>query len=85
MSLPIPSSGNGFEGAILQKSKHADEQKMLGGILRKPARVSRWRKQEMGVDELAEKVGRVTELLKLCRDRLYKTEENIDKILNPDP
>ena len=40
---------------------------------------------EMGVDELAEKVGRVTELLKLCRDRLYKTEENIDKILNPDP
>ena len=39
----------------------------------------------MGVDELAEKVGRVTELLKLCRDRLYKTEENIDKILNPDP
>ena len=40
---------------------------------------------DMGVDELAEKVGRVTELLKLCRDRLYKTEENIDKILNPDP
>lgn len=40
---------------------------------------------EMGVDELAEKVGRVTELLKLCRDRLYKTEEKIDKILNPEP
>ena len=39
---------------------------------------------DLGVDELAEKVGRVTELLKLCRDRLYKTEENIDKILNPD-
>ncbi len=40
---------------------------------------------DMGVDELAEKVGRVTELLKLCRDRLYKTEEKIDKILNPEP
>lgn len=40
---------------------------------------------DMGVDELAEKVGRVTELLKLCRDRLYKTEEQINKILNPDP
>ena len=40
---------------------------------------------DMGVDELAEKVSRVTELLKLCRDRLYKTEEKIDKILNPDP
>ena len=38
---------------------------------------------DMGVDELAEKVSRVTELLKLCRDRLYKTEEKIDKILNP--
>lgn len=37
---------------------------------------------ELGVDELAEKVRRVTELLKLCRDRLHKTEEQIDKILN---
>jgi len=39
---------------------------------------------DMGVDELAEKVSRVTVLLKLCRDRLYKTEEKIDKILNPE-
>ena len=37
---------------------------------------------DLGVDELAEKVGRVTELLKVCRDRLYKTEEQIDKILD---
>lgn len=36
---------------------------------------------DLGVDELAEKVSRVTELLKTCRDRLYKTEEQIDKIL----
>lgn len=36
---------------------------------------------EMGVDELAEKVGRVTELLKTCRDRLFRTEEQIQKIL----
>ncbi|MFO7932597.1 MAG: exodeoxyribonuclease VII small subunit [Bacteroidales bacterium] len=36
---------------------------------------------ELGVDELTRKVGRVTELLKICRDRLYKTEEQIDKIL----
>lgn len=36
---------------------------------------------EMGVDELAEKVARVTELLKICRDRLFKTEEQIQKIL----
>ena len=37
---------------------------------------------ELGVEELAKKVGRVTELLKLCRDRLHKTEEQIDKILD---
>ncbi|MCK4745710.1 MAG: exodeoxyribonuclease VII small subunit [Bacteroidales bacterium] len=36
---------------------------------------------DLGVDELAEKVSRVTLLLKTCRDRLYKSEEQIDKIL----
>ena len=37
---------------------------------------------DLGVDELAEKVNRITQLLKICRDRLYKTEEQIDKILD---
>jgi len=37
---------------------------------------------ELGVDELAKKVSRVTELLKICRDRLHKTEEQIDEILD---
>lgn len=36
---------------------------------------------ELGVDELTAKVSRVSELLKICRDRLYKTESQIDKIL----
>jgi exodeoxyribonuclease VII small subunit len=36
---------------------------------------------ELDVDELAEKVSRVTELLKFCRDKLYRTEEQIGKIL----
>ena len=36
---------------------------------------------DLGVDELAEKVSRVTQLLKICRNKLYKTEEQIDKIL----
>ena len=35
----------------------------------------------LGVDELAEKVARVTRLLNLCRDRLYQTESKIEKIL----
>jgi len=36
---------------------------------------------ELGVDELTGKVSRVTELLKICRDRLYRTESQIDEIL----
>ena len=37
---------------------------------------------DLGVDELAEKVNRVTHLLKICRDRLHATEEQINKILD---
>lgn len=37
---------------------------------------------DLGVDELAEKVNRVTHLLKICRDRLLSTEEQINKILD---
>ncbi len=37
---------------------------------------------DLGVDELAEKVNRVTQLLKICRDRLLATEEQINKILD---
>ncbi|MDX2431613.1 MAG: exodeoxyribonuclease VII small subunit [Bacteroides sp.] len=39
---------------------------------------------DLGVDELAEKVNRVTHLLKICRDRLHTTEEQINKILDSD-
>ncbi len=35
----------------------------------------------LDVDALTEKVSRVTELLKICRDRLHRTEAQIDKIL----
>ncbi len=38
----------------------------------------------LGVDELAEKVSRVSHLLKICRDRLHATEEQINKILEQD-
>ena len=38
----------------------------------------------LDVDALADKVGRVTELLKLCRDRLSKTEAQLVKILGED-
>ena len=36
----------------------------------------------LGVDELADKVKRITQLLKVCRDRLYQTEQQIDRILD---
>lgn len=39
---------------------------------------------DLGVDELAEKVNRVSQLLKICRDRLHATEEQINKILEQD-
>ncbi len=39
---------------------------------------------DLGVDELAEKVNRVSLLLKICRDRLHATEEQINKILDQD-
>jgi len=36
---------------------------------------------ELDVDELAEKVQRVSVLLKICKDRLTKTNEEVEKIL----
>ena len=35
----------------------------------------------LGVDELAGKVSKVTELLKTCRQKLHQTEAQINKIL----
>lgn len=36
---------------------------------------------ELDVDDLAEKVKRVTTLLKSCKDKLYKTQEEVEKVL----
>ncbi len=36
---------------------------------------------KLTVDELSEKVSQVTDLIKLCRDRLYLTEKQINKTL----
>jgi exodeoxyribonuclease VII small subunit len=37
--------------------------------------------EELDVDELAEKVKRVSLLLKLCKDKLLSTNEQVEKIL----
>lgn len=36
---------------------------------------------ELDVDELAEKVKRVSVLLKICREKLLKTSEQVEQIL----
>lgn len=36
---------------------------------------------ELDVDELAEKVKKVTQLLKFCKDKLYKTQDEVEKVL----
>jgi len=36
---------------------------------------------ELDVDELAEKVNQASELLKLCKGKLFRTEKEIEKIL----
>jgi exodeoxyribonuclease VII small subunit len=36
---------------------------------------------ELDVDELTENVKRVTELLKICKNKLHKTETEVNKIL----
>ena len=37
--------------------------------------------EEFDVDELAEKVKRVSALLKICKDKLLRTNEQVDQIL----
>ncbi len=36
---------------------------------------------QLEVDDLSVKVNRVSELLKFCKDKLHKTEEEVEKIL----
>lgn len=37
--------------------------------------------EELDVDELAEKVKRVSVLIKTCKEKLHKTEEEVENIL----
>lgn len=36
---------------------------------------------EISIDELDNKILRASELLKICKDKLYKTEKNVQDIL----
>ena len=37
--------------------------------------------EELDVDELAEKVKRVSVLLKVCKDKLHKTNQQVEQVL----
>ena len=43
--------------------------------------VSSMEKNELGMDQLCDALEEVKALLAQCRERLYKTEENVKKIL----
>jgi len=43
--------------------------------------LARIESEELDIDELAEKVRRVSVLLKFCRDKLHKTNEEVEKII----
>ncbi|TAJ09390.1 exodeoxyribonuclease VII small subunit [Marinilabiliaceae bacterium JC017] len=43
--------------------------------------LSKIENEELDVDELSDKVKRVSILLKVCKDKLFKTEEEVEKIL----
>lgn len=43
--------------------------------------LGRFRSEEMNVDSLAAEVKRATELIALCKARLHKAEEEVNKIL----
>ena len=43
--------------------------------------VSSIENEDVNVDELSVKVKRAAELINICKDKLQKTEEEVDKIL----
>ncbi|MFI3332008.1 MAG: exodeoxyribonuclease VII small subunit [Rikenellaceae bacterium] len=43
--------------------------------------MAKFRTGELSVDELAAEVKRATELIKYCKERLYKAEEDLKKVM----
>lgn len=44
--------------------------------------VSQMEDSQIPVDELDEKISRAAYLLRICKDKLYKTEKNVQKVLD---
>ena len=58
-----------------KKTSYQEAMNEIGEIL------ARIESEELDIDELAEKVRRVSVLLKFCRDKLHKTNEEVEKII----
>ncbi|GAB2776954.1 exodeoxyribonuclease VII small subunit [Salinimicrobium soli] len=43
--------------------------------------VSEMENSEIGIDQLDTRIKRASELLKICKDKLFKTEKNVQEIL----
>lgn len=43
--------------------------------------VSEMENSEINIDDLDVRIKRASELLKICKDKLYKTEKNVQEIL----
>ena len=44
--------------------------------------VKKMESAEISIDELSDNIKRASELIKICKDKLQKTEEEINKIMN---
>jgi len=44
--------------------------------------IEKIKSEEPDIDELANKVKRVSELLNICKDKLYKAEKDVNDILD---
>ena len=59
----------------MEKKNYSDAMKQLEDIVR------RMESGELDIDSLAKELKHAQELIKFCKDKLYKTEEEIKKII----
>lgn len=61
----------------MEKKNYSDAMKQLEDIVR------RMESGELDIDLLTKELKTAQSLIKLCKDKLYKTEEEIKKIMEP--
>lgn len=59
-----------------------EEMKYEAAIAELQAITSKMENNELDIDQMAEQLKRAQELIKLCKDKLTKTDEEIKKILS---